>query len=58
MTSKKKEQEKSAEKQPQVTQRRLVIQTDGTHVNIIENQLTVLELESVARRLLDQIARV
>ena len=56
--TKKKEQEKPVEKQPEVIQRRLVIQTDGTHVNIIENQLTVLELESVARRLLDQIARV
>ena len=53
----KKEQEKPVEKQPEIIQRRLVIQTDGAHVSIIENQLSILELEAVARRLLEQIAR-
>ena len=45
-----------AENQP--AQRRLVIQTDGIHVNIIENQLSVLEMEAVARRILEQVARL
>jgi DNA repair ATPase RecN len=46
------EESKEEEKQPKVTIRRVVIETDGANLSIVENQLSVLELREVGRQLI------